>query len=213
MDNRYIYLSDLDLEANSVVQNIIDNCKAEFIDLYTETIGTNSTTDELDVGEMSQYFAKLSYDEGRKERSDLNIIGAMFNESRTSLKHGNFTYSELFETHPFLNKIYVLSVKEKDIFNEKKYTYGYLDPSVSISQYGDKYYDVIVYDYNGFHINVNSSYEKYFNFFPSAFEIGAKHEPILLDFNVVNLSVAHLQEHPQITNSDISGSGFYYRTA
>ena len=210
-DSGYVYLSSLNLEPDPIMVNTIQEQKDKNIDKFTTVIGSNKTGNILDVGEMSQLYAKITYDKATLENPTYDIAGCMFNESRTSLKEGEFTYSELFETHPFLSDIYILSGSEKDISKEIKYTYGYFDPEVNIGSSSSVYHDILVFDYNGLHINIDSNLNKYYDYFPSAFDANAEHEPIKLDFNCFDAALDWLKYNPEIKEEHITGPGFYYR--
>ena len=208
----YTYLADKGLLPDSIVDQKIEDKKSEHRDAFETVIGTNEM-DDLDYGKMSQFYAKLSYDQARIVHKDHEIIGCMFNESRRELKSGEFTYSNLFETHPFLNGLYVMSVTEQDIANEKKYSYGYLDPDAPIGKSTNKRWDILVFDYNGFHIGVDKDYNKYYNYFPSAFAKSAPYEPIKLDFTCLDVALTYLEDNPTITSDFFDVEGLYYRTA
>ena len=206
----YEYLASKDLEEDPVVKNALEDFRADYADKFTDVIGTNQTGSEISSGDMSKFYAKLTYDKAIVDYSSYDIQGCMFNISRTSLKSGDFTYSDLFETHPFLNDIYIVSVSEYDINNERKYNYGYLNPSYDYTnRSNDVFHDVLVFNYNGFHIGLNSYNEKYYNYFPSAFSSDAEHTPVKISFNCFERALSWLQTNHNITNSQISGSGFF----
>lgn len=204
------YLATLPIEEDPVVSQIIADAKAEQPDKFDTIIGNNTTGSYINTSDMARFYAKISYEKALVDAPDYNTVGAMFTYARTNLTPGEFTFSNLFETHPFLNAIYIFSVSEENIQNEKNYgNYGYFDPSVSIGNSSSIYHDVLVYDYSGFHIGVNSSYQKYYNYFPSAFSSGAEHEPYKLNFDCFHLALNWLEIHHNITSSDFSGSGFF----
>ena len=210
-ESKYEYLSSKSLSPDPIMVSRINDKKAKYEKEYTEIVGNNATEQPLSVGQMSQFYAKLTYDRAIEEYQDgFNIVGCMFNESRRSLKAGEFTYAELYETHPFLNGIYIFSVAQSDIFREKKYSYGYIDPDTPFSETLDLYFDVLVFDYNGFHIGVSDIYEKYYNYFPSAFRLGAKHEPIKVEFNCLDVALEYLKEN-EIKNDFFNAEGMYSR--
>jgi len=203
------YLNTLSLEEDPTVKQVIDDAKAAQADKFTEIIGRNSTGNQIDTGSMSKFYAKISYEHTLTEAPSYSTIGAIFNYSRRALKAGDFTFSDLFETHPFLNALYIFSISEADIQNEISYgNYGYIDPDVTIGSDSHTFHDVVVFDFIGFHIGVNSNYQKYYNYFPSAFSTEAEHEPFKLDFDCFHLALDWLATNHEITNSDISGPGF-----
>ena len=203
------YLAQMDLEPEPSVEAKLNDLKAAHESEFTTVIGSNSTGSKISSYDMSKFYAKISYERAKIEAPTYDIKGCIFNVSRRDLKTGNFTYSQLFETHPFLNGIYILSVSDQNIDNQIGYSYGYMDPSFVSTGSSSVYHDVLAFDYNGFHIGVNSSYEKYYNYFSSAFSVGAEHPPVKLSFNCLEEAVSWLGTHHNITNSDISGSGFF----
>lgn len=203
------YLAQMDLEPDPEVQDALNELKAAHASEFVDVIGTNATGTSISSYNMSKFYAKISYERAKIEQPTYDIKGCIYNVSRRDLKSGDFTYSDLFETHPFLNGIYILSASDKDISNQISLSYGYMDPSFVSTGSASTYHDVLAFDYNGFHIGVNSSYEKYYNNFPSAFSSGAVHPPVKLSFNCVEEAIDWLEIHHNITNSDISGSGFF----
>lgn len=209
VESKYEYLSEKYLSADPIMVEKIDEKKALYEKEYTEIVGENATGQALDVGQMSQFFAKTTYDKAVAQyKPDYDIVGCIFNDSRRSLKAGEFTYSEIYETHPFLNAVYIMSVSQKDIFNEKKYAYGYIDPDTRFSETLNLYFDVLVFDYNGFHISVDNQYRKHYNFFPSAFESAAKHAPYKIEFTCLDAALEYLKEN-QINNEFFATEGLF----
>ena len=213
VDSKYQYLASLDLEEDPIMKERLDARHEQYLKAYTGIIGVNNAG-EISVGQMSQFYAKLVFDENAtaySKTAGLNVVGAFFNESRRSLKAGNITYADLYGTHPFMNEIYIVSITGKDLLNEKKYSYGYLNPSISVKS-GQRY-DVIVFDYNGFHISVNENYEKFYNYFPSAFAEDATHKPIKVDllkenYTCVDAAISYLQGQ-SIENSFFNQEGLF----
>lgn len=205
----YEYLSQKDLEPETLVANELASLKQSHSSEFNDVIGTNATGGEIDAYDMSKFYAKLSYDRAKSAYSTYDIKGCIFNVSRRELKAGDFTYSDLFETHPFLNDIYILSVSDSNINTQVGWSYGYMDPEFTSTGSSSVYYDVLVFNYNGFHIGVNDYDEKYYNYFSSAFSAGAEHPPVKLSFNCFDTAVDWLTTHHNITTSDFSGSGFF----
>lgn len=204
----YIYLADpkLNLKEDTQTKTKIQNEKNKNADKYNNIIGVNSTGRAISTGNMSRFYAKLTYDKALIEAPTYDIKGVMFNYSRRSLKAGNFTYADLFETHPFLNEIYIFSISKKDFENEKSMSYGYIDPDFVQD---NKYHDVVVFNYTGFHIGVDSNYNKYYNYYPSAFTSNAEHPPVKLNFNCFETALEWLDINHSITTAQYTGSGFF----
>lgn len=216
IDSKYQYLAELSLNEDPLMKEKLDERRNKYSKEYNNIVGVNNAG-ELDVGKMSEFYAKVVYDENAiayKKTLDINIVGCYFNESRRSLKAGNFTYVDLYATHPFMDKMYILSITGKDLLARKKYSYGYLNPSSTIIS--DERYDVITFDYNGLHISVNDKYEKYYNYFPSAFSEDAPHKPIEVelikkDYTCLNAALTYLEGH-SIENDFFSQEGLFTKS-
>lgn len=193
------YLSSLDLEPDDEVETAIQNIKDELYDKFYEVVGTNATGRRIDEYAMARFYAKITYEKALE--LGYEVDGCVFNQARRELKAGDFTYSDLFETHPFLNEVYIISADEYDIANQSSYRCSYLKPGFNPS-YRSTHHDVLVFDYNGFHIGVNESNEKYYNYFPSAFNETSEHAPIRMDFNCFDIALEWLKTN-EITSEDI----------
>lgn len=209
---RYQYLDSLSLEEDSLMKEKIEEKRSSYKDEYTNVIGVNNAG-ELSVDRMAQFYAKVTFKNlySYAKTEGLNVIGAMFNDARRSLKAGEFTYADLYGTHPFLNDIYILSAIGKDILTEKEYSFGFIDPDINIDK--NKYYDIVVYDYNGFHISIDNSYNKYYNYFPSAFKEGCEHKPFKVslseNYTCIDAALSYLNEYHTIDNSFFNEKGFF----
>ena len=201
-DYGYQNLFYLDLQADEEVAEALQDIKDAHHSEFNDIVGRNETGREIDVYSMSSFYAKVSYEKATNEGHEL--AACIFNQSRRPLKAGDFTYSDLYETHPFMNEIYILSCDDYDIYNECRYGCAYVNPEYTLNPGGSSFHDVLVFDYNGLHIGVNDSYEKFYNYFPSAFSSEALHEPIKLDFTCVEATLEWLQVHNAITSADIN---------
>lgn len=176
--------------------------------IAAQYVGFNDTKKTISTDEMSNFYEKVTALKAVELGYDFDYV--MFNSSRESLVPGSFTYSQLFETHPFLNKLYIIECTGKDVEYESKYCYPY---KVSTETFNSgNTYKVLVFDFNGFHIGINDNYEKYYNYFPSAFRANSA-KPILIEednkaLNCFEIALDWLKEN-QITTADIGqGSDF-----
>lgn len=207
LNGEYKYLYTLNLSANKVVETALNKIKSEYADCFTKTIGRNMIGFPIDTTRMSRFYAKISYE--RAILKGYEVDAAMFNGSRRSLKNNEFTYSDLYETHPFLNDLYILSVSEEDCYklSGSYYGLGYKKSGISFNRNGNRYFDVLVFNYNGFHQTIYANYEKVYDKFPSAFSLQAKHTPIKLDFNCFDCALDWLINN-DIYEQDVSGANF-----
>lgn len=203
----YHYLDSMDLSDDTYVKESLEALKGEHASKFTDIIGTN-TSGEINTDNMSRLYAKISFEKAIDE--GYSIDGCLFNSSRQPLKDGNFTYSDLYETNPFLNDLYIFDVSGSD-FRRIAGTYygiGYLrDGLEKYSIDTSQRYKVLAFNYNGFHQNINSDYSRQYNVFPSAFTTQAE-APVKLDYNCVEATVDYLKINHNITLEWYSGSNF-----
>lgn len=203
-------LSSLRLEDDLTALTIVNKQKVTTDPIGNEIIGTSSSY--LNTENLSCFYSKIAYD----SLSTSNTIDfVLFNSARYSLKSGQFTYASLYETNPFKNKLYILSVNGHTIWRETmNFTrqFGYNPNNIDISSLENKkttWYEVLVYDYNGLHINLDANGNKYYDYFAASFSGAEKHTPKLLENEeVLSLTVNRLKENPTITTSDYSGTNF-----
>lgn len=204
-------LNNVKIDINSTISKIISDRKEVIDPIGTKVLGTTDTTINSDA--MSCFYSKIAYE----KVADLgyNIDFVLFNTSRYSLNQGNITYASLYDTHPFMNSLYILSVNGYSIYRETTTLhrqFGYNVHNIDIYSLQDQkstWYDVIVFDYNGFHINVDENGNKYYDQFAASFTPAAKHAPTLIEnYNVFDLAIERLEKNPTIHTSDFCGFGF-----
>lgn len=204
----YDYLNAMGLDEDPEVLSSLNDLKAVHASKFTDVIGRNDTGYEISTDDMARFYAKISYDKAIDQ--GYSVDACMFNWARQPLKAGDFTYSDLFETHPFLNDLYIISITAHDFANEggSGYGLGYKRDGI-VANWSDNTtrYNVLVFNYNGFHQVVNDDYSRYYNTFPSAFVNGAP-EPIKLNYNCFEAALDWLEINHSITTSDFSGSNF-----
>lgn len=100
----------------------------------------------------------------------------MVNNARSSIQEGEITYTELYESIPFDNVVYIAQVSGRDILNEARYDSNSIWRVTGTPiQRSSKKYTIAVIDYLLYHQNSNREY----NYFQSAFTAGSS-EPIAL---------------------------------
>lgn len=92
-----------------------------------------------------------------------DIVLAMVNNARASLPSGNVTYSDLYESLPFDNVVYVANVKGSDIMSQASGNAIWRVSGEALK--ADEYYKIAVIDYLLYHQDKNRNY----NYFASAF--------------------------------------------
>lgn len=146
-------------KVNQVVQSMIDN-----------------SNDKIKV-EAEQQLARLdgelNYNYGVSRlvcqaivnycnKTGVDVDYAMCNQGRSALYGGVITYSDLYESLPFDNAVYVARVSGADFLNETKYASFWRNTESPIE--ADKYYTVAIIDYLLTHQNMSRNYD----YFPSA---------------------------------------------
>lgn len=205
------HLRDLSLLNDENASTIINNQKKITDPIGNAKIGTSSAY--LEDKDMSCYYSKIIYEKAANLGYTADFV--LFNVARYHLKPGEFTYSQLYETNPFQNKIYMLSVNGYTIYREALYyqrQFGYNPNNINIYELETQknvWYDVLTYDYNGLHIGISEDGSKYYDQFAASFTPAAKHTPYLIDnIEALSAAVEKLKENPTISASDYSGNNF-----
>lgn len=204
----YEYLNNMGLEEDYDVKTSLNTLKAEYDSMFNDVIGTNGTGDEISTNDMARYFAKVSYDKAITQGYDVDAC--MFNFARQPLPSGDFTFSNLFETHPFLNDLYIISITSKNFYQMEggSYGMGYKRSGLTASSSDTTTrYNVLVFNYNGFHQKINNDYSRTYDKFPTAF-VSEAPEPIKLNYNCVDAALEWLSTNHTIKIKDFSGSNF-----
>lgn len=155
-----VYLSQLDLEPDAVIENMINEVKEITDPQANEYMGTLDYY--MDSSDVSRFHAQISAEYALENGYDIDYCS--FNSARTGLYYGEVKYSDLYATHPFENQMWIVSVKGEDIYSQ---SHRWDSPTYRIDKQpldDDKYYNVLVYDYNGFHM---SSYTREYDRYPS----------------------------------------------
>ena len=152
------------------IDSLVDNSNAQIADERNQVLTTldaplnsNPAMARLVSRAIAEYSKNQGYD----------IALAMVNTARQELKSGEVTYSELYESIPFDNVVYIAKVKGSDIINEVNYGNYYWRSSGEAIE-SNKYYTIAVIDYLLFHQNSNRDY----NYFRSAFSSGFTPVPL-----------------------------------
>lgn len=144
---------------NKAVQSLIDNANDKIkIEAEQQLARLDGTLNyNYGVGRLACH-AIADYCNQIGTKVDLT----MCNQGRAELKGGIVTYSDLYESLPFDNPVYVARVSGADILNEVRYVSFWRNTEQPIER--DKYYTVAIIDYILLHQNVERDYD----YFPSA---------------------------------------------
>ena len=143
------------------IKKMIDEYAYESTAVANKEVGT--ITSSFKKGKVSNALAKGMY-EITKKKYNKDIVLAITNTARNAInKTGTIYYSDLVTAVPFDNEIVIMDAKGYNINDELSYNYYYGE---NIPEFeSNKYYTIAVCSYVAYHINVNSNYERYLNYF------------------------------------------------
>ncbi|MCQ3035505.1 MAG: metallophosphoesterase [Bacilli bacterium] len=159
-------------------------------------------------GTVTSYFSKDNIGRWQaqcaaEKASELgvNVDYVIVNSARAYLQSGTVNHYKMYETHPFVNDLYVVRVSMSDVYGE---IYNYSNPFYRVTKNAlednrNKYVTILVYNYLLFHVSVNNdTYEKKYNYFYSLNTSGEV--PTLFTdnlgnkLNVLDLTIKDLQK-------------------
>ncbi len=134
-----------------------------------------------------------------------DVALAMVNQGRSGIGYGELTYSELYQSIPFDNTVYIANVSGADIYKEASYSGNEIwrINGQAIEDSDTKFYKIAVIDYLLFHQNANRNYD----YFPSAFSANNTFTPVPLEnsnydiYNYRFITKDFLMENTEINSS------------
>ena len=146
------------------IDSLVDNSNAQIADERNQVVANVSAPLDKNPA-MARLVSRAIAEYAKNQGYDISL--AMVNTARQDLKSGTITYSNLYESIPFDNVVYIAKVKGSDIINEVRYGNYYWRSSGEAIE-SNEWYTIAVIDYLLFHQNSNRNY----NYFPSAFTGG-----------------------------------------
>ena len=147
---------------------------------------------------VCQAMADLAKDQGY----DIDI--ALTNQARNSLSGSSITYTQLFNSLPFDNIVYIAEVSGANLLKQTSYGNFWRVSGEPIVSSGT--YTIAVIDYVLFHQNSSRQYD----YFPSAFENGKQPIPLVTEDNPIlnyrDITKAYLLELGSVSSGDYSDS-------
>ena len=187
----YVYgqtISETVTTIDSGVQGIIDSYVNQVATEGSQVVANNVTSEFSRYGYAENLMAKAIYDQAVSEGHN-DICLSFLNEARNGLPSQSWTYSDLYESFPFDNKVYIAEITGSEFLNEiVNWNYIYRSPSFT-SNYIDPNgtYKIAVIDFIYLHTNKN----RYYDFFPttggtSTTMLSKTYRVILKDWLVAN---------------------------
>lgn len=186
---------------NARVNELVSNSNAQIAEERNQVVIQNLNS-SLNANPAMARLVSRSIAEYAKNQG-YNIALAMVNTARKSLKGGTVTYSDLYESIPFDNVVYIAKVKGSDIISEVNYGNYYWRSSGEAIE-SDKYYFIAVIDYLLFHQNSNRDY----NYFRSAFTSGFT--PVALTNSNYDVYNYRLITRDYLLNNSINAHDYIY---
>ena len=129
---------------------------------------------------------------------------ALTNQARNSLYGGNVTYTQLFNSLPFDNIVYIAEVSGQELLKQANYGNFWRVTEEPITSSGT--YTIAVIDYVLFHQNSSRQY----NYFSSAFANGKQPIPLVTEENPIlnyrDITKAYLLKLGTVNSADYSNS-------
>ena len=129
---------------------------------------------------------------------------ALINQARNSLYGGDVTYTQLFNSLPFDNIVYIAEVSGQELLRQASYGNFWRVSGEPIVSSGT--YTIAVIDYVLFHQNSSREY----NYFPSAFANGKQPIPLVTKENPIlnyrDITKAYLLKLGTVNSADYSNS-------
>lgn len=133
-----------------------------------------------------------------------DIDMALTNQARNSLNGGEVTYTQLFNSLPFDNIVYIAEVSGQELLRQASYGNFWRVTEEPITNSGT--YTIAVIDYVLFHQNSSRQYD----YFPSAFANGKQPIPLVTEENPLlnyrDITKAYLLKLGTVNSSDYSNS-------
>ena len=162
-------------EVDPVIHGLYEAAKAECAEAANEVVVKNNvnglfTSDGRDgSAALPNLMNKAIIEAAEKEFPDDEILFSYTNYGRADMPNGEpWKYSDIYESMPFENLVYILEAPGSEIINELGYNYVcWSENHAGTVINKNDYYKVAVTDYIAFHTNASRQY----NFWP----YGAKH--------------------------------------
>ncbi len=153
-------ITSIDTTIQSLINQYNVQCDAE----ANEVLASNVTGTFKSSYEAPNLMCKAIYDQCVAEGHS-DVVLTYCNQARSNLYSDQWDYSNIYQSFPFDNVIYIESVKGWDIINEvAKYNNVYINPSFDCIINPNSYYKIAVIDYLLYHTNSNRSYDYFYYF-------------------------------------------------
>lgn len=196
---QYADISRVDVDPE--IQYIVDEYAKE-----TDPVGSEILTSFSGNFSSSEEVPNIMVESMYKEAvsQGFSVDFAMANTTRATIQSGKVTYSNLFNSVPFDNEVYIIKCKGEDIINEATYNLIYRANGDAVDE--TKTYTIAVLDYLATHRNSRRNYD----YFPSMQYISS----LKVDGEIINYRdclAKHLRSKESWSRYDYSSSGHFDR--
>ena len=153
-------LNGLDSEIVSIVNQYNAECNEEANVVVASNVSSSFYRLETAINLM----CRAMMDECIKEGYD-DVILTYCNQARKDLPSGMWKYSDIYNSFPFDNEVYIVSIKGSDILRQvKNYNGACFSDSFNFEINEDKYYKIASLDYLLYHTNPSRYYDYFRSF-------------------------------------------------
>ena len=153
-------LSGLDSEIVSIVNQYNAECNEEANVVVANNVSSSFYRLETAINLM----CRAMMDECIKEGYD-DVILTYCNQARKDLPYGMWKYSDIYNSFPFDNEVYIVNIKGSDILRQvKNYNGACFSDSFNFEINEDKYYKIASLDYLLYHTNPSRYYDYFRSF-------------------------------------------------
>ena len=149
-----------DSEISSIINKYNSECSAEAEVVLANNVTSSFSQSGESVNLMCRAIMDRCIDEGYND-----VILSYCNTARKALPYGMWKYSDIYNSFPFDNTVYIVNIKGSDILREVKgYNNVCYNSSFDYQINPNNYYKIACLDYLLFHTN-DSRYYDYFRYF------------------------------------------------
>ena len=162
--------SDLDMMITDIDQNVeylVNHYNSQCDDAANVIVASNANDKFSNSNNLANLMCRALYDECVLEK--YNVAFTYANQARSSIWKSTWTYSDLYQSFPFDNKVYIVDIYGSDILREVvNYNNVYYNPTFTKRVDPEKKYRIAVIDYLLFHTNTSRTYD-YFRRFDESY--------------------------------------------
>ena len=161
----FIYASQIKRDVTTIdagVQSIMDTYNEEVEEAANTIVADNVVSAFTRYGYAENLMAKAIFERAKSEGYDVCL--SYLNEARAGLPSSHWTYSDLYQSFPFDNKVYIATITGREFLDEiVNWNYIYRNPTFTSNEIDPNgLYKIAVIDFIYLHTDSSRRY----NFFP-----------------------------------------------